>query len=460
MKRFLLLDILKKIDGELISGDDNTLIKYVTAKTHMMRNNTLFFHFSRKLDIKEFKDYKSPLIVTEYPDFFKEIENHAVIVKVKNISKAYWKFVEFYRGLFPIPIIGITGTCGKTTTKEMVKHILSTKYKVRCTYRSQNASYLDLHYLIRIDEKTQVGVFEMGVLWPDDLIDSCRHFQPQIRILLNIGVHHLKSCKTPEVYIKAKEKILSGLDPINGVLILNADDENIKKIDVSKFKRIIYFGFSEQADFQAKDISYVKEGMTFTLQYQKKNYQVYIPGLGKHNIYNALAAIAASINVGMNIKQACDRLVTFKHVEEHLEVHSGTGGCSVIVDTWNSSPPSMAAALQVLKEISNSRKTIALLGYMPQLGKGHYADEQYAKIGEKVVKTEVDLLVVGEQAKEIGRKALELGMDKNKVYFSNNGTEIYDIIRPFLNENTIVLLKITHRQMVKSSFVELKKKLI
>ncbi len=463
MKPLFLQDILSKIDGDLIKGFDNLIIKNVIVSPKKIKSNTMFFHRSRKkyTNLRLFHELKNYVIVTEEPDDFKELSNQVIIVKVTNIYKAYWQFIRYYRGLFQIPVMGITGTCGKTTTKEMIKHILSEQYNVHSTYKSDNAAYRDHRYLLGIDDETEIAVFEMGVAGPNELALHCKYLQPQIRVLLNMGVYHLTGCKTPQAYFKEKARIIEGLDPIDGRLILNADDENIKKIDVSHLQNVVYFGFSKQADFLAKHVRYTDEGMTFTLCYGNQRYKVYVPCIGKHNVYNALAAIAATFQAGIKIKAAIGRLATFNPVMEHLQIRSGTGGCTVIDDTWNNSPPSMAAALQVLKDISNSKKTIALLGFMVRLGETDDAIEQYAQMGQKVVKTGVDLLVVvGEEAKEIGRKALELGMGKTKVYFCNDAAEIFNRIQPFLNEDTMILLKITHRVMVKPSFIDLKNKLI
>jgi UDP-N-acetylmuramyl pentapeptide synthase len=121
----------------------------------------------------------------------------------------------------------------------------------------------------------------------------------------------------------------------------------------------------------------------------------------------------------------------------------------------------MTNALHVMNDMAGSKKKIALLGYMPQLGDGEYAKQEYTRMGEKAIETRVDLLiVVGEDAKEIGKKAIELGMDPGKVYFTENGTEIHQIIHPHLNEEAIVLLKIPHRVMVQETFKELKEKLL
>ena len=183
------------------------------------------------------------------------------------MEEAYWKFIHYYRNLFQIPVIGVTGTCGKTTTKEMITQILEQDYNVDSTWMSMNSMSVNLRYLMRFDEDTEMAVYEMPVAYPGYLKVACQYFQPQIRILLNIGVHHLADCETPEVYMKAKAEITEGLDHEKGILILNGDDENIKKVvDVTPFKNVIYFGKGEKAQFRAEKIQYGNKGMKFMLE--------------------------------------------------------------------------------------------------------------------------------------------------------------------------------------------------
>ncbi len=464
MKTLSLTDILQQIGGQILSGPDNHTIKHVKNRSKKdIDDHTLVFHLSRdEIRGKYWEDNYAVAIVSDSPDQCTDLGNHITLVKVDNVEEAYWKFVDFYRSLFQIPVIGVTGTCGKTTTKEMMRQILIQDYKVKATWMSMNSKSVNLRYLLGINEETEVGVFEMPVAYPGYLRIACKYFQPQIRILLNIDVHHLADCDTPEDYMKAKAEIVEGLDPVNGILILNADDENIKKmVNVSPFQNVVYFGKSDQAHFRAKNVRYAKNGMNFTMEHQGKAYEVYVPGYGEHNVYNALAAIAAVSFAGVDIQTAVTRLADFEQVEEHLEFKTGINNCTVIDDTWNSSPLSMATALQVLHDVSKRKTSIALLGYMPQLGEGQYAKQEYAKMGEKAVKTDVNLLVVvGEEAKEIGKRALKLGMDPSKVHFCETGTEIYEIIQPYLTEKAVLLLKITHRVMTTPSFAELKNKLL
>ncbi len=463
MKNLLLQDILEQIEGTVLQGSGNPLIQNVVYKPKKVGDHTLLFFRYKDMPIKSkwFQKYKSTVVVTDKPELLENLDKAVVIVKVANIEDAYWKFVDYYRNLFIIPVIGITGTCGKTTTKQMVKHILRKHLKVHSTFLSNNQRSLNLKYLLGIDDDTQAAVFEMPVASPGYLTNSIQYFQPQIRILLNIDVYHLTDSKTPEAYMKAKTEIINGLDKKNGIIILNADDENIRRLlDVSGFERAFFFGCSDGCHFKAADISYADGGMQFTLHYQKQIYSVYVPGYGKHNVYNALASIAAAVSAGMGIQDACERLASFEQMKEHVEFLLGAGGSTIIDDTWNAAPLSMATSLEVLQEVSGSKRKIALLGYMPQLGESEYAKQQYRKVGAKVVETKVDLLlVINEEAQEIGQEAIKLGLDPSKVYFCNTGTEVYEILKPFLDEDSIVLLKIPHRVMVQDSFKELKQKL-
>ncbi|MFC7687583.1 UDP-N-acetylmuramoyl-tripeptide--D-alanyl-D-alanine ligase [Ureibacillus sp. GCM10028918] len=464
MKALYLNEIISQIGGIWIQGEGNPLIKDVVTKPSRISHHTLMLDLYTKsrIDSKLFKKYSPVAVVTEKPNDFSKLGDEVIVIKVDDIEETYWKFIDYYRGLFDIPIIGVTGTCGKTTTKEMIKHILESRYPVLATYKSFNGGHRNHRYLLGIDENTGASVIEMGVDSPGDILFYLKYFRPQIRVLLNIDVYHLVGCKTPEGYLNAKAEMLHGLDPVNGCLILNADDENIKKIDNSKLANITQsFGFSEGCHFRATDVTYDQRGIHFTLHHQKQTYPVFIPAFGEHNVYNALAAIAATWNAGVHIMEAVDRLSTFQQVKEHLELKIGFGESTIIDDTWNVAPLSMASALKSMKEMAGTKRKIALLGYMPQLGDGLFAQQQYAKMGEKAVEAQVDILVVvGDEAQEIGRKALEMGMDQSKVYFSNNPKEIYQILHPYLNQDSIILLKIPHRVMVLDTFKELKEKII
>ncbi len=451
MKSLYLNEIVKAIDGILLDGDGHALIQNVTTKVNQLNNNTLFFELHRQDD--PFPKNSPAAIVTENAERLHEIDDGTSIIKVNDIEKAYWKFVDYYRNLFNLPVIGVTGTCGKTTTKEMIKHILLMEgYRVQATYQSRNALNANLEYLLGIDEETDAAVFEMGVACPGDLLNYCRYFKPQIGIITTIGTDHLQHCGSQENYINEKAKLLEGLDA-RGTLILNADNKNIQNINKKAFQgKILTFGFYEGADFYAKHITFGKKGMHFTLQFQSQDYQAYVQGIGDHNVHNALAALAASYSAGVDLQRAINRLKSFRPLIHHLQFHKGLNGCTVIDDTWSSNPTSTEAALKVLSEVGKEKKKIVILGKMGLLGK--FTLQEHAKIGEIIVREEIDILIaVDDESKHTGMKALEMNMNPSNVYFCDHPEVFYRSVKNVLDKDSVVLIK-TSMLDAKSDFIK------
>ena len=167
MKNLQLSHIIAKcIHGKVIQGPSNLIIDNVAIRSQNIRNKTLYFNLNKNqtIDFKSIPKNNQLAIVTNNPGRFKNLGKNITLVKVENSYSAYWRFIDYYRSQFKIPVIGVTGTCGKTTTKEMLKHILSSKYKnIVATYKSFNYRSCNLKYLMEIDETTQAAAIEMGI---------------------------------------------------------------------------------------------------------------------------------------------------------------------------------------------------------------------------------------------------------------------------------------------------------
>ena len=443
MKRLPLKIIIEIMNGKIEQGTDNLIIDDIVTGTKRIKQGTLFFDLKRGQNNNPNNPSKNGpyAIVTDRPTEFVGLGESTTIVQVAEISEAYWKFVDFYRNIFNIPVIGVTGTCGKTTTKEMIKHILAGTYKVNATYKSYNALFRNLGYLLDINEDTQAAVYEMGVAFSGDLKTSCRYFKPQVGIITNIGIDHLQGFGTLDAYIKAKAEFLEGLG-YKGTLILNADDENIHKdrLILNIKGNIIYFGFGNGSHFKASNITHEKGVLKFILQFEDRTYHFSIPGHGEFNVYNATAAIAAAHVIGLEIEEAGARLASFQNVEKHFEFNDGINGSTIIDDTWSTNPTSTEAALKLLKSLSQGKKTIAVLGKMSLLG--NQSDQYHYKTGEKVADIGIDqLIVIGDGAAQIGRGALQKGVNKDNVYFCRDSDETYEVLKKTLDKNSIALVK-------------------
>ncbi|TXC92789.1 UDP-N-acetylmuramoyl-tripeptide--D-alanyl-D-alanine ligase [Metabacillus litoralis] len=448
MKPLLLKDIVREIDGSLVKGYEESTIQKVVKRQSNIDQHVLYFclaPYACNWDLLKTKQGYS--IVVDHLTGEEPIHKDVNIILVNDCKEAYWKFICYYRSLFDIPVIGVTGTCGKTTTKDMINHIAKEDLMVHKTFQSQNGLHLNHGYLFGLDDSTQLAVFEMGVAYRGNVRSSGRYFRPTVGVITNIGEAHLEGCRTLENYIKAKAEMLEALS-YKGMLIINADDENIKKIDMSNYQgKIISFGVNEEANYRANKISYANEGMNYTLLNSGKQYTVFIPGYGEHNIFNSLAAIAACHSIGISIETCINRLQTFRTMSRHVKIYEGYNQSMVIDDTWSCNPSSVKAAMQVLKNISKDKKEIFVLGKMQRLGK--HLQEQHIKIGKTFMEMGgLDYLItVGSHAKLTGMSAIENGMAASKVIMVDSASELDSVLEKLSGENSCILFKMSLGKM-------------
>jgi UDP-N-acetylmuramoyl-tripeptide--D-alanyl-D-alanine ligase len=187
------------------------------------------------INAKLFRELKDAYLVTDQPPLLTEELPKERLLLVANVEQAYRKFIRYYRQLFNFPVVAVTGTCGKTSTKEMIAQVLRKKHPVVATFQSKNALRHYHRYLMRFDERCAYGVFETALTHPGHVSGGCALVRPQIGIITKIGIDHLNHCNSLDLYIKAKAEMVTALGA-DGTLIINGDCENTKKIDLSYFK--------------------------------------------------------------------------------------------------------------------------------------------------------------------------------------------------------------------------------
>ncbi len=440
MKPLSVRHIRKTLAGDLIQGSDDVIVHYGAYRLKQVKKQNTILFLKQKIVRWEGLKTFFPLVLVTHQAFSpnEQLENLTVI-KVKDTEEAYWSFVNDYRNLFQIPVVAITGTSGKTTTKEMISHILSTDKKIACTNNSNNSRTAHLDYLLSIDEDTEAGVFETAVGAPGDVLNAGKYFKPTIGIITNVGAHHLNYCKTLEGYIRAKGEICAALDH-KGVLIINADDQNSRKLELKNYNgRIIKVGIHSSCHFKASEIKYCTDGMQFNVQYEQKDYSMFVPGVGEHQVYNALAAIAATHEMGITLSEAANQLKTFRNLNKHLQIYEGINGSTLIDDTWSMTTTSLEAALKVLKEVGQGRNRVAILGTITDLGSWGYIIHEQA--GELIHQIGVDVLItIGEHARIMADHATKIGLNA-QVYTFNNSILVFDLLKKMVDENTIILIK-------------------
>ncbi|MFC5603342.1 UDP-N-acetylmuramoyl-tripeptide--D-alanyl-D-alanine ligase [Sporosarcina koreensis] len=443
MKPIAVNDIRKVLGGKIITGPVNWKVEdaiYYKRHEHSRRNSLLFANRGDVINWVAI-DRKGPsLIITDKSSIdLKEVLPNTTVMQVTSLVQSYWKFIDYYRNQFQIPVVTITGTCGKTTTKDMIKHMLSGIWKVHASVSSKNEPRRSFPYLMGIDEHTKAAVFEHGLGNSGNIKHQCMIYQPTIGIITNIGVHHLDGCGNLEGYIRAKEEIIGGIKD-GGTLILNADDLNSKKLRIHRFTgKIIYFGTDGKSDFRASQITFGDGGMDFILHANRKEYSVFVPGYGEHQVSNALAALAAVHEMGMDLKAAIFRLRTYTNMDRHLEFSKGKNGSTIIDDTWTNNPTSVEAALKVLDSIGKGKKIILVLGDINRLG--NFEKKYHREIGSMVADRNIHTLItIGKKAEEIARQAMREGSNANIRIFKNV-SEIGNRLDHLFDDRSLVLIK-------------------
>lgn len=454
MRPFLVKEIRTIVNGRLYKGSDAFQIFDATYHIHRMKKtNMLFFPRTIKnIDWNILTNTSPCAIITDtvFPDL--ESMELCTIILVENTEDAYWKFVEYYRGLWEIPVVAVTGTSGKSTTKDMIKHILKANYKVHGTKGSVNSRTNHFSYLLGIDESTEIAVFEAAIGQPGDITNACKYFKPNIGIITNIGAAHLDLCKTKQAYIKAKAEMVSAISD-NGILIINSDDENSKTIGLDKYRnRKIYFGIDNPSEFQGSNIEYANNGMKFKLTFNNLDHNIFVPGYGRHQVYNALAALAAVHELGVEIEEAAVQLETFKNLRLHMELTNGINGSLIIDDTWNLTPSSLIAAFETLNVISQGKKRVALIGEIQRLGEESV--EILNQITDMMVEQEVDILIAFGSTSEIISKQLKEKGSKTKVYSFPKPENALELTKSTLDKNTILLTKCHMHDHIFKEFIK------
>jgi len=401
--------LCEAMDGELIRGNANVQIKGVISRCTRVQPGFLYF------DVKGGKGGNdnilvaiqkgaAGIVISKHKKVLPFDDENIAVISVPKVWEAFWQTVKFYREMYDIPVVGVTGTSGKTTTKEMIASVFRRRWKVLKTVGNLNLPEFVPSHIMRLQFGYQAAVFEIGMNRPGHISKQARVIRPKVGVITHIGSGHVEHLGSLENVMREKWGITEGI-PDDGYLVLNADDEVTAKIDKSCFKgQIIYYGLKNQADYMADNIVFTERGTTFTAKFGGKEYCFFIPTFGRHNVYNALAAIAVARIFDFDAGTIKQGLTKYRKPKMRLQIVKGIKDSTLINDTYNANPDSMMAGLEVLSLLSKGKPTIAVLGNM--LEQGQYAAESHRRVGEKAAKLNIDWLVtVGALAREIAKGA-------------------------------------------------------
>lgn len=338
------------------------------------------------------------------------------MIVVDDTLKALQDLSRFYRTGFDIKVCAVTGSVGKTTTKEFCYAVMSEKYNTMKTEGNYNSETGLALTVFNIDESTEMAVLEMGMSGLNQISDLTKIALPDVAIITNIGISHIEALGSRENILKAKLEIEEGLSD-NGIMILNGDDDLLWEQRENIKHETLYYGIDNpKCDFRADNIVVNGIQTEFDIISPDGVYPAKINIIGRHNVLNALAAICAAFGFGIDITSAIKGLANFKNAAMRQNIYQ-RNGITVFEDCYNASPDSMRAALNVLSSLDGKRK-IALLGDMLELG--DVSKQMHMQIGSIAAKQADIVIAYGNMAKYYVKGARSVGApDSNLFYFES-----------------------------------------
>ncbi|MFA5643949.1 MAG: Mur ligase family protein [Patescibacteria group bacterium] len=371
-------------------------------------------------------------------------------------------------------IVGITGSVGKTGTKEFITLVLSNRFRVRSSIKNYNNEFglplsiigrespgknfwgwLKVFYeakrllLFKDRNYPEILVLEMGIDRSGDMDYLLSIVKPDIGVITNISHSHVEYFGSLEKIKKEKIKLVKNLKK-DGLAVLNFDNKYLKDASPELKSKAFYYGTNDGADFLAKDISFSLSGdllsdsfcgINFKLEHGGSVVPIILPrAISFSSIYSSLAALVVGFHLGLNLIEMAGYLNKIYPLPGRMNILLGLKNSVLIDDTYNSSPESALSALETLKNISTKNRKIVILGDMLELG--HYTEEGHQLVGQKVAEIKADLLVlIGERARDIGRGAKEKGFNPDNIFVFPNVSSSKDFVKDRISSNDIVLLK-------------------
>ncbi len=453
MKEIYVKDVLRICKGEILIGNENEVLEDFSKDTREVKDGDIYVgikgenHDGNLLYKDALKNGAKVCIlqkesVSNKLDMNKLRENYPdrTIVLVDNTVKALQELAAYKRSLYDIPVIGVTGSVGKTSTKDIIASVMSKKYNVLKTLGNYN-NQIGLPLTILRLKDHDAMVVEMGMSQLGEISNLTRIAKPTVAVITNVGTAHIGILGSRENILKAKLEILEGLKE-NGTLVINNDNDmlhNWKENNKSDKYKVITFGLENESNVMARDVETSENGSTYKIDINNKTYNVNVSVGGTHFVLNSLCAIAIGNLFNIKMEDILEGIANFELTKRRMEIEKNKIGATIINDCYNANYDSMKAALEYLGKI-NANKKIAVLGDMLELGE--FSRMLHEKVGEEVAKNKIDiLLTVGDMSKYIVKKAKEQGMTEDKIYNCKNNQEAIDLLNNTIEKGDAILLK-------------------
>lgn len=445
MKKLYVQDVLKKVKGEILCGNANEEIEEVSIDTRTIKRGDTYYGLKGEntdgsIYCKDAINKGAKICFIQENIFTKEeLEKYsklATVVLVENVEDTLLETARIKRSLYDIPVIGITGSVGKTSTKEIISAVMSKKFNVQKTQGNHN-NRIGVPLTIMGLKDHDALVIEMGMNHFGELSELTKVAKPTLCVISNIGTSHIGNLGSRENILKAKLEILEGME--KGKIIINNDNDLLHKWNLEdKTIEKITFGIHEKSDYTAKNVKIKENENEFEIEYKGKNYTCKTAIPGEAFILNALSAIAVGSQFNIPIEKMQEAISNVEQGKARMEIEKAKN-VLLIKDYYNASLESIKPSLEYLASLSDGKK-IAVLGDIKEVG--NFSQELHEKVGKEVVKNKVDILItVGKEARYIAESAIESGMPKENVYTYKTNLQATKKLKQVAKDGDKILLK-------------------
>ena len=358
-------------------------------------------------------------------------------ILVKDTRRALKDIAMGYRSRFDIPFLAVTGSSGKTTTKDMLYFAVSESRKTLRNLGNLNSEIGLPMTVFNLDESHECAVLEMGMYVQGEIDYLAEIVKPHFAIITNVGVAHIQSAGSRENILKAKMEIANYMTQ-SDVLLINGDNDMLQTVDMGAMKPSVYkYGLEEHNDIRLISYETTESGMKIRADILGKITEYEIPTLGIHNIYNSLSVMGLCSLMGLDMKKSAEGIRKYQPSKYRMEIKS-VSGKTLIEDFYNANPDSLRASIETFRQMQGERK-VAVLADMLELGE--ISEKEHMNAGIQASEIFDVIICIGSDAKYIGKGAIENGFDKGRVYYFANNEEAVSEINSILRPGDAVLMK-------------------
>ena len=445
MRRCTLEEVARLSGGRIVKGDPALPVDRLHTDTRTLAAGDCFVALSGdRFDGHEFvREVKNRGAVAALVSnrLIPDLPDDLGLVEVPNTLEALQRFASTYRKLLSVRTIGVTGSSGKTSTKELIAAVLRTRFKTKATEGNLNNHIGVPLTLIRLDEGDEYGVVEMGMNHPGEIAPLARMTAPEIGVISSIGPAHIEFFDNQAAIAEEKAQLIAAL-PVNGLAVLNSDDEWSRRVVDRSAARVVWVGNGPHSTWRAEDLRVTAEGLSFKIIHDGESVMIYLPVFNRVMVGNALLAAAVGEACGLSLAEIAKGLESVRLPGSRMQVVKARGAW-IINDAYNANPDSMKAALVALKEFPAAQRRLAVLGSMGELGQ--HAVDLHRAVGEFAAKQGIDfLLAVGPNADAYCTGAIAAGIDHNKVAVALDAEEATAGLLTRMHEGDAILVKGSH----------------